>query len=275
MRFYNLIFKTLALSCCLLVGHIAQAQKSDIGFLAGPSFYFGDLGKHWNHYEGDQALGFFYRKNFNSHWSWRTALQWGQYSGADSTANTEFKQNRNLSFRSKVLDVSTIVEFNFFNYSHLPKDKKATPYIFAGIGVAQINPKAFYNRDWVALQPLNTEGQGSAAYPSRKPYKLVQITMPLGIGYKVMLGKYASFGLEASFRKTFTDYLDDVSTTYVDDALLENQTAQDLADRSINGESRPGFQRGNPYKNDWYAFMNATLVIQFRRHSQSCADFGR
>ena len=46
---------------------------------------------------------------------------------------------------------------------------KFRPYGIIGVGVYHFNPKTQdKNGNWVALQPLHTEGQGFPEYPDRK-----------------------------------------------------------------------------------------------------------
>lgn len=272
--FYTLIFKRLAFLVLLFSQLNSFGQGTDIGFIGGQAYYFGDLGESFHHFEADYASGFFLRRNFSPYWSLRGSMLFGQVSGADSVSSEAWKQNRNLSFRSRLIDASVVMEFNFFKFSARSGDKKFSPYIFGGLGLVTFNPQGFYDGEWRDLQPLHTEGQETSAYPDRKEYSRTAITIPFGFGYKVMIGKFAVLSAQASFRKTFTDYLDDVSTTYVDPSLLDSDMARDLADRSIEGDMRDGAFRGDSYNKDWYGFLSFTLVIQFRRSTKNCHDFG-
>lgn len=131
------------------------------------------------------------------------------------------------------------------------------------------NPQGIYiapngTRSWVDLKPLRLEGQGMAEYPNRKPYSLTQMEIPMGFGVKYYIKENMYIGFEILHRKTFTDYIDDVSTTYIDPALFDqyltpSQAAiarqlmyrENLANPSVN---RPYIneQRGDPKQNDAY-----------------------
>ena len=64
---------------------------------------------------------------------------------------------------------------------------------------------------WYALQEPKTEGQGTTAFPSRKPYSLTQLSIPFGGGIKIGVSKDFNVIIEYGLRKTFTDYLDDIN----------------------------------------------------------------
>ena len=122
--------------------------------------------------------------------------------------------------------------------------------------------------EWAALQPLHTEGQGTLEYPDRRPYKLTEVCFPFGMGAKFLIGKTVSLSVEYGFRKTLTDYIADVSKTYVGGDLLresvENgELAATLADRS--GEvvpgyvNAPGIKRGDDSLDDWYSYFHVSV----------------
>jgi hypothetical protein len=146
-------------------------------------------------------------------------------------------------------------------------DKWWTPYVFAGIGLYHFNP---YTKDSVKrfLKPLSTEGQGFVSGISN--YKLTGFSIPVGVGVNYALNEDMRLGIEFGYRKIFTDYLDDVSTNYVDQAALlsaRGQTAVDLAWRGdeVNGAPYPaaGTTRGNPEHKDGYYYFALTYTIRY------------
>jgi hypothetical protein len=178
----------------------------------------------------------------------RMAVKGGFYyqlvSGADRLTKEPYRNNRNLSFKSNIFELSVQAEFYITKeqQGHRYKIKNAKgmknydyqAYIFVGVGGFYYNPKALYNGTWVSLQPLSTEGQGLAE--GKKKYSRVSVCIPYGIGAKYNLNKDWSVGLEIGIRKTFTDYIDDVSTVYYDNAKLraeKGEMAADLADPSL------------------------------------------
>jgi hypothetical protein len=140
------------------------------------------------------------------------------------------------------------------------------------------NSYTFNDGRKVYLQPLSTEGQGLADYPDRKEYKLSQFALAFGSGVRVAVSNCTSLSLEFSQRKTFTDYLDDVSTTYIDKNKLmasKGKLAVDVAFRTdeFNGSPYPpdGEQRGTPTEADWYYYIgiNAEININCLRNKFS------
>jgi hypothetical protein len=141
------------------------------------------------------------------------------------------------------------------------------PYVFMGIGLFHFNPYTHDNTGKrTFLQPLGTEGQGLAAYPNRKPYSLTQICLPFGGGVKINLDKSFDLEYELAGRSLFTDYLDDVSTTYVDKGALMSSSrlkTVELASR----QSKPPYPvegdiRGNPKVKDWYFITSLKLLMR-------------
>lgn len=141
---------------------------------------------------------------------------------------------------------------------------KISPYILGGVSVFNFNPKTLYQDNWINLQPLGTEGQGLESKPEK--YRLTQIAINYGLGLKYKTENNFSISIELSPRLTFTDYLDDVSTNYVDANKLEPLAAE-LSDRSdeIYGEEyfTTNDIRGNPNRNDVYIFTGVTIAKRF------------
>ena len=132
------------------------------------------------------------------------------------------RYGRNLSFRTKITDVQLAMEIHplFFKYYEEDEAPYWSPYIVAGVGYFAYNPQANLDGKWYDLYPLRLEGQGFAEYPDRKRYKLNQFNIPLGAGVKYEINSYLNARFEIVYRKLFTDYLDDVSNTYIDPSLF-------------------------------------------------------
>jgi hypothetical protein len=245
------------------------AQRIEVGATLGAANYVGDLAPSMVASETHPALGFFGRYNISSSFAVTAGINFTRVSGSDK--HFPVNQPRNLSFRSNITEYATTVEFNFSKYALGILDKKFTSYVFLGLGMFQYNPQAYYRNEWIDLRGIQTEG---------KSYNTLSMMIPFGMGIKWRMNR--SFALEASvgFRKTYTDYLDDVSDTYSDVAQQQQNkgiTAAILTDRSAeinNGEFRnkPGYRRGNPDFNDWYVMGGITLSYRiFNR--QKCARF--
>jgi hypothetical protein len=236
---------------------------SEIGVFGGTSYYLGELNHvHFSPKVMQGAGGIFYRYNLNGHYALRTFINYTEVKGYDAYSENVFEKNRNLSFKSIILEVGTTLEFNFYEFA-LYRDAKRviTPFIFGGINYFYFNPQGNLNGAWVDLQPLGTEGQGSSGFPDRKKYFQHQIAIPMGIGVKVKLHRFA-ISAEWGIRKTFTDYIDDVSTTYVDPKLLSADASQ-LANRTnLPSESLINKQRGDSKTTDWYVFTGITVSFK-------------
>ncbi len=265
--------KKLALAILIIATHIlAMGQYLEIGPVAGVSYYIGDINPS-KHFSGvSPAFGLVARMNYTSRWTLKGAINIGKIKASD--ADYQAFYGRNLSFESTLTEISAQVELNFLPYFTGSSKEFFTPYIFAGLSGFIFNPKALYNGSWVELQPLNTEGQDTKAYPDRSPYATAGIAFPFGLGMKLSLGKRWCIGLEWGLRKTFTDYLDDVSTTYyLQGEDINPQVAEEyLSDPTMS--HTPGMQRGNSQNNDWYSFAVGFLTYRFSLQKEPrCNDF--
>ena len=254
------------------------AQIPEIGVFGGGAYYIGDLNPYTHFKQTNYAVGVIYRHNFDNE---RIALRvqgiYGKVSGNDAKSNDVNQLNRNLNFSSSVLEIGPLIEINFIDYivgvMSRKKFKFQTPYLFAGITYFKMNPLGTYEGQTVELQPLATEGQETSQNASQNRYGLKQISIPLGLGYKFNVTKRFAFSLEYGIRKTFTDYLDDVSGRYPDLELLSSEAGQlsaQMSDRTLNEEGYTdlnyGTSRGNSKNKDWYSFFGA--IISFRIHDQ-------
>lgn len=203
---------------------------------------------------------------------------WGQVSSSDalitstSSLNLITKNLRNLSFRSDITEVALLLEFHPLDIKYRPEGPpKFSPYLLAGFGRFTFNPQTNYNGQYVNLQPLSIEGQGFPEFPNRKPYKLTQTNIPLGIGVRYELSSQFCIRLEYLHRKLFTDYLDNASSRKnIDPALyakylspVEASLASALANPSKDGKNPP--RRSNPDNNDSYMTFSLRLGIAIGR----------
>ena len=286
----------------LYVEESFQKKATLISFNFGLSNYLGDLG-------GNNGVGkkFFYDNNFKKQTYmygfsltkvWREALglrlsfNTGTVAGSDSDVayedpndNAYYSYKRNLDFTSKISEWSAMIEIRPYKFLNRTKGlfKSALqPYGLLGIGKFKFNPQGSYydeiSQDYlfVDLAPLKTEGQGMVEYPNRKPYKLNQTNIPFGFGINYLLGAKTSMSFEFVGRKLFTDYLDDVSTTFVDPSVFANyfsgedlEIAQTMTNKSTiidpNNPYGVGAQRGNSKNNDFYYSFNLKLNIQINK----------
>ncbi len=248
-----------------------RRSQAEIGLMIGGMNYIGDLNNQSMLGRLRPAIGGLFRYNLGQRWVLQFSGAYGQIEGG----NPDVIRNRNLSFRSSIIEGSIQIQFNFLPFGFGHGGYRWTPYLFCGFGFFGFNPKTQYTdpitgvTDWYELQPLGTEGQGNPKYSERMPYSLVEKMIPFGLGIKWKPTQYFSLGVEYGFRKTWTDYLDDVSTTYVEqEVLIENggKIAGVLSDRTneiISGYINPaGLKRGDDSLNDWFAFFGITATVQ-------------
>jgi hypothetical protein len=270
----------LFLGAVLCTSSVFAQRNLEIGPFLGCSYYLGELNPNgffdqFTHI----AAGAVCRYTLNNRLAVRANLFFGEVSGDDSQSKSASQRERNLNFQSPIDELSAQVEFNFLEYELGDAKHSFSPYIFAGFGAFEMNPQGLIGNNWVALQPLGTEGQGTSANPNR-PYSLIQPAIPFGIGMKANFSKTICISIEWGMRKTFTGYIDDVSGTYVDPAILlanrgaNGSMAVALADRSLTADkaSDIGEQRGNG-KDDWYSFAGIVLSFRLRMHSKPCASY--
>jgi hypothetical protein len=169
------------------------------------------------------------------------------------------------------MELSGQVEFNFLPYETGNPLYSWTPFIFAGVSLFHYNPKAeASDGQWYELQELGTEGQGTTAFPTRKKYALTQLSIPFGGGMKIAVNPNFNIIFEYGLRKVFTDYLDDVSTTYVGLPVEFDPITIELSDRSLDGPKLAGEERGISTNNDWYSFSGITLSFTLQNNTKGC-----
>ncbi|MEO6723504.1 MAG: hypothetical protein ABIN67_24265 [Ferruginibacter sp.] len=265
-----------------------EIVKVEAGLNFGPTFFLGDLGGHKG--KGTTFIkdinlqltkimkGAFIAVYPNDWLGFRLAAQYTYLAGRDEIINAQgsdelFRKQRNLDFKTNMFEAYVAAELYplMLMYGYDPEyNPKYRPYIFAGAGMFTYNPKGTItdqngNVTWHELAPLHTEGQGFDEYPGRKPYKLTQMNIPFGGGIRYMATERLNLAFELLYRKTFTDYVDDLSTDYIDPNLFDKylsaadaNIARQISDKAftsyVAGSPRlePGYQRGNPKNNDSY-----------------------
>lgn len=265
----------------LLIGKGTVKWEAGLNF--GPSFFLGDLGG--NAGKGKNSLkdinleftkfmkGAFITM-YPAKWlGFRVAVDYTYLEGNDNAIKTTgidelWRKQRNLDFKTDIWEIYGALEIFplMFLKRRSEYEPRLRPYVLLGIGLFHFNPKgsltdANGNKTWYNLQPLRTEGQGMPEYPYSKPYKLTQMNIPFGGGIKYYISERFNFSMEVLYRKTFTDYIDDVSTTYIDPSLFNKylpvadaNIALQIHDKAPGTLTRtdPGFQRGNSKNNDAY-----------------------
>lgn len=247
--------------------------RFELGAFGGGSYYIGDLNQFKHFVYSKPSFGVIFRYNLSTRASLRLTGTYGSVWGSDSKAKDLVQQNRNLSFKSDIYELAFGVEIDLLKYRINDMKYPISPYFFYEIAYFRMNPMTAYNGNDLELRSLGTEGQGTSL-SDKKPYNLNQISLPVGIGVKFNLKKRLAISVEYGIRKTFTDYLDDVSGNYVDPGILAEENgpiAAELSNPSLDGSTRTGFNRGNSATKDWYAFYG--LMITFKPFKYKICDF--
>ena len=299
MKRIVLFWRTAVLLCFITLSLVpVQAQsvrygKVEVGAGVGPLIFLGDLG-------GNLGRGTTFIKDVNlpttnlslglqvsvypAEWlGFRLAFNTGKLEGADSLINEKggaeiSRKVRNQHFRSKLTEGYAALEFypTVFIEQYEGLQGKLRPYALIGVGIFRFNPQTQYyspngSTRWVNLRDLRTEGQGMDEYPSRKQYNLTQVEIPMGFGAKYYISEDMYVGLEILHRKSFTDYIDDLSTTYINPDLFDKYllpedavVAKQVYYRGFTANSRPddGEMRGQKRNND--AFFSTLIRCGWR-----------
>jgi hypothetical protein len=236
--------------CLILFFTLQQIQaQSEVGITEGGTLFKGDVNTKYALKETRLGGGIFYRYNFKGgHFAVRSNANSLSVQGSDARdASTDPKEInlkfRNLSFRTQIFEVNVLTEYYFLSFTKY----KWSPYVFLGAGYLKFNPQTKYQGQWVDLQPLHTENVD---------YKLHAFTPIVGFGAVYKISAHFKVGFEIGFRKTTTDYLDDVSTVYADKYQLQ----QNYGSLSAALSDRSGEWYGDPtmanYVNRYGGFIS-------------------
>jgi len=272
----------LAVTMCFYssIGYAQEpiVQEGEFGVGIGAAHYFGDLNTRARLNRPKIAAGIFFRKNFGNYIAARVVANFAQLGYSDIyNKQNEYMRLRNLSFNTNLWELSLRGDFNFFRFLPGDPDFNFTPFISLGVGVFSYDPYAYLQGQKYFLRPLGTEGQGSALYPDRKPYGSMALCIPIGVGFKYALNDRLNIGLEITHRFTTTDYLDDVSKTYVDPAVFpplpdgSPSPALLLSDRSYEFGTPIGIkgrERGIDTNKD--QFVTAMIYFTVNLQSYKC-----
>jgi opacity protein-like surface antigen len=245
-------------------------QEGEFGISGGAAHYFGDLNNRAALNRPKIDLGIFFRKQINNYAGLRLTANFCQLGYSDQYSQNAYQRSRNLSFNTNIFEVALRGDFNFFKYIPTDPNHSFTPYATLGIGVFSYDPYAYLNGKKYYLRPLDTEGE--TFYKGRKAYGTMAACIPVGMGVKYAITDKVNMSFEIAYRFTTTDYIDDVSSTYVGiDKFPAGSVAAQLQDRSyvlgtpIGIEGR---QRGFSKQNDSYVI--AEFGISFNISSYRC-----
>lgn len=283
------VLVTLFLSTILSCSAYAQYYV-DYGFSLGASNYLGEMGGGIGERRGGLSdmklnytrwnLGGFYRYRISNRFGVKGTLNYIRLSGDDSKTLNPARRGRNLNFKNDMIEAAAHLEVYLYKVNDVGGTGRYSSdfnlYLFGGVGAFYSNPKGELDGQWYSLQPLQTEGV---------KYSKFNFAIPAGIGFYYTINRKYRLGLEASWRTTFTDYIDDVSDKYVVHtdpltAQLANKTNQELITEihldnpDLNNGSpqvttyNPGKKRGDPEHNDSYATVTVNFSWAIRGRSK-------
>ncbi|MDE3183726.1 MAG: hypothetical protein KGM16_09940 [Bacteroidota bacterium] len=247
----------------LLIGNTCLGQGWVAEVMLGVSGYNGDLTQQRVAFNTMRpAMNINIKYNTGNFINFRAGIGFGAVAGNDKYNTHADLKARNLNFKTNILEANIGFEIPLMD----PAGFYAYPYFFGCVGVFHFNPYTYdKNNVKTYLQPLSTEGEGLPQYSSRKKYSLTQVCLPVGLGWKVALNEKWEICYEFGYRFLFTDYLDDVSKTYVNLDVLnqaKGPKAVEMAYRKSVPFVEEGLPRGNPTKNDSYFFSGIKLGLK-------------
>jgi len=282
------MIRRLSLFCLIIAASLLRSERTaaqlfysgtEYGITIGGSQYFGDLNDNYGFQTPHPVGGIFVRHLISQYIAVRGNLSLTRVSYDDKLSSNPFNKTRNLNFASNIAEFSVVSEFNFTRFATGDIGHRFTPYLLGGVGAFYYNPTAEFDNKRVNLRKMGTEGQNLPEYSGRK-YGSVSVCFPVGAGFKYWVRPGVNLGFEVVNRLTLTDYLDDVSKTYVGSDKFANSPdfpnpAYYLQDRSREvGSTTLGYagkQRGNSGSFDQY--MYAVFNISFQLKVYHCPNW--
>lgn len=281
------MLRRLSLFCLTVTAFMLRPERAaaqlfysgtEYGITFGGSQYFGDLNDNYGFKTPHPVGGVFVRHLLSQYIALRANASLTRVSYSDANSSNVFNRMRNLNFSSNIAELSIQSEFNFTRFATGEDGHRFTPYLTGGIGVFYYNPTSEYEGKVINLRKAGTEGQNLPEYGDRK-YKSVSVCFPVGAGFKYWVTPGFNLGFEIANRLTLTDYMDDVSTTFVGSDKFANNPdfpnpAYYLQDRSANQElGYSGKQRGNSASFDQYLY--AVFNLSFQLKVYHCPNYQR
>jgi hypothetical protein len=301
------LFALLFLLPALVTAQKNKRYRWEVGVDLGAANFLGDLGganQVGTHFVKDleisltsPAVGIHMRYRAGRYFAYRANFGFGKIYGDDKLTQETYRNNRNLNFKSNIIEFSAVVEVytskerpgHLYNYKKVKgwRHIDIQTYGFIGIGGFYFNPKGQFNGKWYDLRPYRTEGQGLK--PGTKMYSNYSVCVPMGVGFKYALNRQWSIGLEYGLRMTFTDYIDDVSTVYYDrsaigaaqETYIDSVMASYFSNPTLNlipvvdGIDVTGVdqQRGDSEHKDSYMFISITVNYKISRFKKTHSKF--
>lgn len=276
--FLRRLMKKLGLLLVFFIIFLSGKAQLEIGGFVGGSYYIGEINPSIPFRQTNLAYGVLFRYALNARWAVKVNVYEGSLTGDDLVV--KYNENRSLKFKSEITELGGVAEFNFLPYFTGSKKNYVTPYIFGGVGVVFYNPKV----GDVKLRDKYTEGQEAAENldpdnSSDRNYSTAAFCIPFGVGVKYSFSKRIAATLEWGMRKSWTDYIDDISYTYYADPNSPGyepgtDAYEDLLYSDPNLDHEPNMQRGNSKNKDWYSFAGLTLTYNINlKNRNKCSEF--
>jgi len=273
-------FFAMVLLTCSSTGQAQRKfeQSKTLGLTANTAYYLGEVNP-FGHFKGRFQPGFggFLRFNMTRRFGVRASLNRAVLLYYDSDSNDPWIANRNLHFRNAITEGAVVAEFNYSRYQIGNTKDRFTGYLFAGLSLYSHMPEAQIGDVWYELQPLGTEGQGTATGEGR--YATTGFAVPFGFGFKLNLGHFSALNLEWGMRRTWTDYLDDIGGYYASTAVLEDESgplSEELSEARIEREGTledpVGQMRGFNGLDDRFAVMTVSFTFRIDKSPTTCWD---
>lgn len=215
-----------------------------------------------------------YRIQSHPHYAFHLGYSEGGLEANDAQSAWPERQQRNFHVQTPFRSVQARMEVDFFPQRIPSFNFQHSPYLFAGMGLMTFEPRGYYQGEWIPLQPLGTEGQGTSVNPEAR-YSTRARTVPFGLGWRVQVNSLWVVNLEATWTQTTSDYLDDVHGTYSDISVIQEnygEAAAYFADPS--GLNLPlGMARGNAQTRDAYFILRLGMGIHLEAFMEKCSSF--
>ncbi|MBK9736274.1 MAG: outer membrane beta-barrel protein [Saprospiraceae bacterium] len=277
----------LVLAFCLSINNKNNAQYTEIGIGMGFSTYWGDLNAPSLATNLSNNSGFAVqiaaRKIYKNYFGIRGSFCFGTLKGYDANSSLEWQKIRNLSFKSSITELAIMGELYVFGINTEAGSSVFLPYFTLGLAGFKFDPVTTFRGNEIRLQPLGTEGQGNSVYGSK--YSLYNFSIPVGGGAKIMISESVNISAEIILRRTFTDYLDDLSGKYVNYEelkVINGTLAANLGNRMNEyfGQTEPvqlptGTIRGGQKIKDYYIVSMISLNVMLNNGSNGFKRRGK
>jgi hypothetical protein len=267
------------LACCLSTLCLKQLHAQfysaqEYGMFVGGSQYFGDLNPSLGFKTVNVAAGVFFKQHINPYIAVKGSVLGTKVAYSDHLSTNAFQRLRNLDFQSYIIEASVVGEFNFVWFETGKPGRRSTPYLLLGVGAFYYDPFTYYNGNKYRLKPIGTEGQNNNNFKDRR-YNNFSFSIPVGVGYKYWIKPGMNVGIELSNRFTFTDYLDDVSKTYIGDHYFPSNPLNPTSSNALQDRSKlpndqrlgtAGKQRGDRISFDQFFIAQISLSFQLKTY---------